>query len=140
MNKCIRENLYDFLGDITSITSCSNLPDCTRVAILQFKDTVEGLSGDLFHTFVKRYFASTYRPIRKLDSFITSAVIRTVEFQITERELGEYCSVTPSAESTTILPGTVPHTAIPNSLDPAQHEILSPENGIAYITLDPAQV
>jgi hypothetical protein len=43
-------------------------------------------------------------------------------------------------EYTTMVPDTVPHTAIPNSLDTAQHEIVSPENGIEYINLGPAQV
>jgi transitional endoplasmic reticulum ATPase len=33
-----------------------------------------------------------------LDSFTVSIRIRTVEFQITECEPGEYCSVTPSTE------------------------------------------
>jgi hypothetical protein len=43
-------------------------------------------------------------------------------------------------EHTTMLPDTVPRTAIRNSPDTAQHEIASPKNGIVYISLGPAQV
>jgi transitional endoplasmic reticulum ATPase len=73
MNKCIQQNRYFFLGDIASIFSCSDCPTCTRVAILPFKDTVELLSGHLFDTFLKPFFASTYRLIQKLDTFTISA-------------------------------------------------------------------
>jgi hypothetical protein len=48
--KCIRKQLYVFFGDIFSRSDC---PDCTRVAILQFKDAVEGLSGGRFDIFLK---------------------------------------------------------------------------------------
>jgi hypothetical protein len=43
MNNCIRKNLYAFLGDIISIVSGSDFPDCTRVAVLPFQNTTEGL-------------------------------------------------------------------------------------------------
>jgi transitional endoplasmic reticulum ATPase len=98
MNKCIRKSLDVFLGDIVRIFSCSDCPDCTRVAILPSTDTVEGLSGDLFDTFLKPYFPWTSRPLHKLDTFTVSAGIRNVEFQITECEPGEDCSVTFSTE------------------------------------------
>jgi transitional endoplasmic reticulum ATPase len=48
------------------------------------KFTVYRHTCDLFNTFLKPCFASTYLPIRKLDIFTVSAGIRTVEFQITE--------------------------------------------------------
>jgi transitional endoplasmic reticulum ATPase len=98
MSKCILKNLYIFLGDIGCVFSCSNCPDCTRVAILPFKDTLEGLSGDLVDIVLKLYFASTSCAIRKLETFSSSSGLRAVEFQITECEPGEYCSVTLSTE------------------------------------------
>jgi transitional endoplasmic reticulum ATPase len=58
-------------------------PYGTRIAILPFKNTVDGLSGDLFDIFLKSYFALTRRPICKLDIFTVSAGIRTIEFQVT---------------------------------------------------------
>jgi transitional endoplasmic reticulum ATPase len=98
MNKCIRKNLCVFLGGIISIFRCSDCHDCTHLAILPFKDTVESFSGNLFSAFLKSYFASIYHPIRKLDTFTVSARIRPVEFQISECEPGEGCSVTPNTE------------------------------------------
>jgi hypothetical protein len=52
----------------------------------------------IFDTFAKPCFASIYRPIRKLNTFTITTRIRIVEFQITECEPGEYCSVTLSTE------------------------------------------
>jgi hypothetical protein len=98
MNKSIRKKLYIFLGNTVNILSCSDCPACTRVAILPFKDIVEGLSDDLFDTILKPYIGSIYCPIRKLETVPVSAGIRTIEFQITECEPGEYCSVTLSTE------------------------------------------
>jgi hypothetical protein len=47
---------------------------------------------------LKSDFASTCRPIHKSDTFIISARICTVEFQITECEPAQHCWVTPSTE------------------------------------------
>jgi transitional endoplasmic reticulum ATPase len=96
MNKCIRKNLCIFLSGIVSIVRRSGCPDCTRLAILPFKDTVERFSGNVFDMFLRFCFASIYHPIRRLDT--VSAGIRTVEFQISECEPGEGCSVTPNTE------------------------------------------
>jgi hypothetical protein len=96
MNKCIRKNLHVFLGDIIGIFSSSTCPDCTCIAIPLFKNIIDGLSGGLFDAFLKPYFASAHRPIRKLDTFTINAGISIVNFQISECEPGEYCSVTPS--------------------------------------------
>jgi hypothetical protein len=73
MNKCIDKNLYVFLDDIVSIFSRSDCLDCTRIALIPFKDPDEGFSGDLFDISIRPDFTLTYRPIRKLDTF-------TVEF------------------------------------------------------------
>lgn len=94
MNKVVRGNLRCSLGDVISIHSCDDCPYCERVKILPFKDTVEGITGDLFDAYLRPYFAQYYRPIRKGDRFLVHGNMgRSVEFKIVECEPGEYCTV-----------------------------------------------
>lgn len=94
MNRVVRKNLRVYLGDIVSVHRCNDCPYCEKVVILPFKDTIEGLTGDLFESFLKPYFAPTFRPVRKGDTFTVNAMMRSVEFKIVDCEPGEYCSVT----------------------------------------------
>jgi hypothetical protein len=91
MNKCIGETLYVFIGDIVSILSCSDYPDCTRVHILPFKDTFEGLSGDPFNKFLKPYFASTHLVVAVAVvavAVVAVAVVAVVFIAVTDRPSG----------------------------------------------------
>jgi transitional endoplasmic reticulum ATPase len=94
MNRVVRKNLRVYLGDVVSVHRCNDCPYCEKVVIRPFKDTIQGLTGDLFDGFLKPYFAPTFRPIRKGDTFLVNAMMRTVEFKIVDCEPGEYCSVT----------------------------------------------
>lgn len=49
---------------------------------MPFSDTIEGLKGDLFETFVEPYFKETYRPVRVGDTFLAHGAMRTVEFKV----------------------------------------------------------
>ena len=37
-----------------------------RIHVLPIDDTIEGVSGNLFDTFLKPYFLEAYRPVRKV--------------------------------------------------------------------------
>ena len=65
MNKVIRTNLRVRFGDIVSVHQCPDVKYGKRVHILPIDDTVEGLSGNLFDTFLKPFFLEAYRPVRK---------------------------------------------------------------------------
>ena len=43
MNRVIRKNLKVYLGDVVSVHDCQDCPYCTKVSILPYKDTIEGL-------------------------------------------------------------------------------------------------
>jgi transitional endoplasmic reticulum ATPase len=78
INRVVRKNLRIRLGDIVSVHSV----DCQygeRIQILPFEDTIQGLEGDLFTTFLKPYFAEAYRPVRVGDTFIVRAAMHAVE-------------------------------------------------------------
>lgn len=100
MNRVIRKNLNVYLGDVVSVHDCPDCPHCTRVSILPYKDTIEGLGEgfDYFELFLRPYFAQSIRPLRKGDSFTINGMMRTVEFKVMEMEPGEYGSITQGTE------------------------------------------
>lgn len=53
MNKVVRWNLRVRLGDVVSVY-CSEVPYGKRVSVLPIDDTIEGLTGNLFDSYLKR--------------------------------------------------------------------------------------
>ena len=95
MNKCVRKNLKVRLGDLVSVHTCPDVKFGKRIHVLPMADTVEGLQGNLFETFLKPYFLESYRPVRKGDMFLVRAAMRAVEFKVVETEPEEFCIVSP---------------------------------------------
>lgn len=94
-NRVVRNNLRVRLGDIISIHQCPDVKYGQRVHILPFEDSIEGLTGNLFDTYLKPYFLEAYRPVRKGDTFLVRGGMRAVEFKVVETDPGEYCIVAP---------------------------------------------
>jgi transitional endoplasmic reticulum ATPase len=97
MNKCVRHNLRVKLGDIVSIHNCKDISYGKAIHVLPFDDSVEGISGNLFETYLKPYFVDAYRPVRKGDTFLVQQGFRPVEFKVMEIDPTdlEYCTVAP---------------------------------------------
>jgi transitional endoplasmic reticulum ATPase len=95
MNRVVRANLRVRLGDIVSIHQCPDIKYGTRVHVLPVDDTIEGLTGNLFDTFLKPYFLEAYRPVRKGDLFLVRGGMRAVEFKVVETDPAEMCIVAP---------------------------------------------
>jgi len=95
LNKVVRHNLRVRLGDVISIHQCPDVKYGKRVHILPIDDTIEGLTGNLFETFLKPYFLEAYRPVRKGDTFLVRASMRAVEFKVVETDPNEYCIIAP---------------------------------------------
>ncbi|MES1910134.1 MAG: hypothetical protein MHM6MM_002788, partial [Cercozoa sp. M6MM] len=89
LNKVVRKNLRVRLGDIVSLHNAGDVPYGNAIHVLPFEDTIEGLSGNLFEAFLKPYFADTYRPVRKGDTFLVNANFRSVEFKVMEIDAGD---------------------------------------------------
>lgn len=47
MNKAIRKNLRVRLGDVVNIKLAEAVPNLTKIHILPFEDSIEGITGDL---------------------------------------------------------------------------------------------
>jgi len=95
MNRVVRQNLRVKLGDIVTINQIQDMQYASKIHVLPFEDSVEGIQGDLFQTFLKPYFMEAYRPVRKGDTFLARGGMRQVEFKIVETDPEPYCIVSP---------------------------------------------
>ncbi|KAG1146078.1 hypothetical protein G6F37_004970 [Rhizopus arrhizus] len=93
INKVVRNNLRVRLGDVITLHPCPDIKYGKRIHVLPIDDTVEGLTGNLFETFLKPYFLEAYRPVRKGDTFLVRGGMRAVEFKIVETDPEPYCIV-----------------------------------------------
>merc|ERR1719270_3293275 len=98
MNKVVRKNLRVRLGDVVSVHQCTDVKYGKRVHILPIDNTIEGITGNLFETYLKPYFMEAYRPVRKGDLFLVRGGMRSVEFKVVETDPAEYCIVAPDTE------------------------------------------
>ena len=98
MNKTVRKNLRVKLGDVVSIHNTGEVPYGKAIHVLPFDDSVEGISGNLFDTYLKPYFQEAYRPVKKGDTFLVREGFRPVEFKVMEIDPSDvpYCIVEPA--------------------------------------------
>jgi transitional endoplasmic reticulum ATPase len=92
-NIVVRNNLRVRLGDVLTLHPCPDIKYGKRIHVLPIDDTVEGLTGNLFETFLKPYFLEAYRPVRKGDTFLVRGGMRAVEFKVVETDPEPYCIV-----------------------------------------------
>merc|ERR1712178_161077 len=95
LNKVVRKNLRVRLGDIVSIHACGDVPYGKRIHVLPMDDTIEGITGNLFDTYLKPYFLEAYRPVRQGDLFLVCGGFRPVEFKVVGVDPGEFVIVAP---------------------------------------------
>ena len=80
MNKVVRKNLRIRIGDIVQVKPAGDVPNFTKIHILPFDDTVEGITGDITKTYLVPYFKDAYRPLKKGDTFLVRGGFKAVEF------------------------------------------------------------
>ena len=90
MNKVVRKNLKLRLGDTVIVKPSTNTPNLSKIHILPFDDSVEGLTGDLTQTYLIPYFKDAFRPIHKGDNFVVRGNFRAVEFKVVATEPSEF--------------------------------------------------
>lgn len=97
MNKIVRKNLRVKLGDVVSVANAGEVPYGKAIHVLPFDDSVQGITGNLFETYLKPYFLEAYRPVRKGDTFLVREGFRPVEFKVMEIDPPdkEFCIVAP---------------------------------------------
>lgn len=97
MNRVVRKNLRVKLGDVVSIHNTGEVPYGKAIHVLPFDDSVQGISGNLFETYLKPYFQEAYRPVKKGDTFLVTEGFRPVQFKVMEIDPADqpYCIVEP---------------------------------------------
>jgi len=95
MNRVVRNNLRVRLGDVVSVSACSDIKYGKRIHVLPIDDTIEGLTGNWFEVYLKPYFLEAYRPIHKGDTFIVRGGMRAIEFKVIETDPSPFCIVAP---------------------------------------------
>ncbi|GLJ23184.1 hypothetical protein SUGI_0437890 [Cryptomeria japonica] len=99
LEKALNSLTRAHLGDVVSVHQCPDVKYNKRVHILPIDDTIEGLTGNLFHAYLKLYFFEAYRPVRKGDLFLVRGGMRSVEFKVIETDPREYYVVSPDTET-----------------------------------------
>lgn len=87
LTKTVRGNLRVHLSDAISLSKVEDVKTGKKVVVVPFADTIQGLKGDLFETFVEPYFKETYRPVRVGDTFLARGGMRAVEFKVLSVEV-----------------------------------------------------
>lgn len=105
MNKVIRKNLRVKLGDVVSLCGVGDVKYGEKIHVLPFEDTVQGITGNLFETFLKPYFQESYRPVKKGDCFLVRGGFRPVEFKVVEVDVKE----NPDEDVCIVAPETIIH-------------------------------
>ncbi|CAE8614013.1 unnamed protein product [Polarella glacialis] len=95
LNKVVQKNLRCRLGDTVSVHACGDVPHGKRVHVRPLDDTIQGITANLFETYLKPYFLEAYRPARQGDLFLVRGGFRPVEFKIVGVEPGEFAIVAP---------------------------------------------
>ncbi|VVA33925.1 PREDICTED: cell division [Prunus dulcis] len=98
INKVVRSNLRVRLGDVVSVYQCADVKYGKRVHVLPVDDSIQGVTGNLFDTYLRPYFFEAYRPVRMGDLFLVRGGMRSVEFKVVETDPPEYCVVAPDTE------------------------------------------
>ena len=107
VNGGIRKNLAVKLGDVVGVHKVDNIPYGSKVSILPFADSVEGITGNLFEVWLKPYFSQAYRPVKVGDTFVVRGNMRAIEFKIIAVEVAAagaapaaapYCIVSPDTQ------------------------------------------
>ncbi|KAL7718631.1 Cell division control protein 48 [Entamoeba marina] len=84
LHRMARYNIRVKLGDVVGLHPIENVPYAERIHVLPIDDTVEGITGDLFETYLRPYFG---------DHFTCHGGMRTVEFKVVDVEPSPYCIV-----------------------------------------------
>eukprot|EP00727_Mastigamoeba_balamuthi_P010790 m51a1_g6333 putative cell division cycle protein 48 homolog (198) ;mRNA; f:17625-18328 len=81
-NGVVRANICARAGDAVVVVPVGNVPSARCVEIVPLADTLDGVTSDLFESFLKPYFRDAWRPVRVGDRFTCKGGLRMVEFEV----------------------------------------------------------
>ena len=68
--------------DVITVKLQEDVKNGSRIHVLPFSDTVEGLTGNLFDTYLKPYFQGNGLPMKVGDRFLVRGGFRAIEFKV----------------------------------------------------------
>uniref|UniRef100_A0A0D9X7S6 AAA+ ATPase domain-containing protein n=1 Tax=Leersia perrieri TaxID=77586 RepID=A0A0D9X7S6_9ORYZ len=86
LSRGVRANLRVHLGDLVTVKRCADVKNARKVELRFFDDSVEGISGNLFETYIKPYFKDAIRPVKTGDRFLVRGHMHAVEFKVVDTE------------------------------------------------------
>jgi len=90
INKGVRNNIRVRLGDLVTVRPAPEVPNLKKIHIIPYKDSIEGLTGNIAQTYLQPYFRDANRPLHKNDTFIVRGNFRPVEFKVVATEPGDF--------------------------------------------------
>jgi transitional endoplasmic reticulum ATPase len=91
MNRCARKNACVKIGDDLSVHACPDIKNATKIHVLPFADSIEGVTGNLVQLFLVPYFKDAYRPVHKGDTFTVKGNLnKPIEFKVVEVDPPEF--------------------------------------------------
>nr|WCZ58634.1 transitional endoplasmic reticulum ATPase [Seculamonas ecuadoriensis] len=90
LNRLTRKNLKVRIHDAVRVKPVADIANATKIHVLPFADSIEGLAGDLFDSFLQPYFVDAYRPVHVGDCFVVRGAMREVEFQVVDVQPGAF--------------------------------------------------
>ena len=93
----IRKNIKVRMTDVVTVKA-HEAPFGSRIQILPYADTLEGVTGDLFEGWISPYFKDAYRPVHEGDRITIHGPMKTVEFKVLKTDPSPCCIVAPKTE------------------------------------------
>jgi len=90
INKIVRGNIRVRLGDLVTVKVPEEVPNFKKVQILPYKDSIEGLTGNITQIYLIPYLKDANRPLHTGDTFIVRGNFRPVEFKVVSAEPGNF--------------------------------------------------
>ena len=113
MTRIARSNIRTRIGNSVSLEPLSDLRVATAVHILPFKDSLQGLSGDLYEAYLRPYLLDKNRPVTVGDSLLLRGAMRAVEFKVVSAEVESDAGELEEATHCLVGPDTVIYTDDP---------------------------
>jgi transitional endoplasmic reticulum ATPase len=83
------------------IHKLDHIPYGTKVCVLPFADSIEGITGSILEVWLKPYSYQAHRPVKVVlvdDTFIVRGNMRAIEFKVTAVEVAARPPSAPTAD------------------------------------------
>ena len=95
LSRVIQKNIGAHPGDVVLIEPCLDIKYGKRILVWPTGNISQEMENNLFDAYLRPYFAKSYRPMHKGDTFVIETALRSIEFKVMETDPSPYCIVAP---------------------------------------------